>query len=283
MTATLHTGWELTPAELAVLAVAVGSDTLRGATATSRSDRYDARDSLVRRGLLEHDEVTDPDLVSALRCLADPALEITARCTTAGLTGELAVGRTGAVLAVYHKSRDADGGTQDTAGADTVVIREIWAPDARSAARVLGDVLERISGRPAAADVPVARFPLHTLADRLTPCHDRHDVAAAFAAGGLAAQDASRLAAAVSTARLRTEIVALVRVDGLPTTSVGAIAVLDGPAGRVIAGPDLSVDGTPWTTFSPGTPIRLEQALGRLVATVPGADVPWDPPPGIVA
>ena len=59
-----------------------------------------------------------------------------------------------------------------------------------------------------------------------------------------------------------------------------AVAVLDGPAGRVIAGPDLSVDGTPWTTFSPGTGLRLEQALGRLVATVPGADVPQDPESG---
>lgn len=273
MTATLHTGWELTPAELAVLVVVIGTDPLDGLPANSRAARHDARDSLARRGLLVNDEVTDPDLTAALRGLADPALEVTARCAVAGLVGVLAVGRADSFLAVHRSPGDTD----------TVTIRRVWAPDARSAARVLEGVLEGVSGHSPGADVPVARFPLHTLVERLRTCHDQHDVAATFAVAGLAPRDASRLAAAVTTAGRRTEIIARVRVDGLTTTSVGAVAVLDGPAGRVIAGPDLAVDGTPWTTFSPGTPIRLEQALGRLVATVPGADVPWDPPPGDVA
>lgn len=311
MTATIRTGWDLSTTELATLVDVVGSDTLAGVPAASRADRRHALDSLAGRGLLDRDGVTDPGLAASLHRLADPHLQITLRCRAAGLVTTLAVDTGGAALAVHHTPHhttvdapaatatatsgdtgdsSGTGETGDTSGTgDTglsgsrAVIRDVWASDSRAAARLLGEVLDHTIGTTCAAAVPSARFPLHQIAEHLRTCHDSHDVAAAFASGGLPAADASRLAAAVTTARHRTEIVTRVRVDGLATTSVGAIAVFDGPAGRVIAAPDLSVDGTPWTTFSPGTAIRLEQALGRLVAGVPGADVPWDPPPGDVA
>lgn len=275
MSTAVDTGWELSPAEIGVLADVVGSDTLvdvLGIVPASRADRRAARTALTARGLLDQThtlEATDLGLVSALRSFAAPTVALTARCAATGLVAVLATDDGESALAVR------------TPGA--VVLRRVWAPDSRASARVLGGVLDSAVGATTPAAVPSARFPLDALADRLRTCHDSHDVAAAFAGGGLPPQDASLLAAAVTTARRRTEIVARVRVDGLPTTSVGAVAVLDGPAGRVIAGPDLSVDGTPWTTFSPGTALRLEQALGRLVATVPGADVPPGTTPGHVA
>lgn len=272
MSTAVDTGWELSPAEIGALAVVVGSDTLLdtlGVAPAPRADSRAARADLTARGLLEQTqalEVTDPGLVAALRVLAAPVATVTARCPAAGLVAVLATDDDGSVLAVRAP--------------DAVTLRPVWAPDPRAAARVLGGVLDAALGAATPAAVPSARFPLPVLAERLRACHDPHDVAAAFAGGGLTPRDASLLAAAVTTARRRTEIVARVRVDGLPTTSVGAIAVFDGPAGRVIAGPDLSVDGTPWTTFSPGTGLRLEQALGRLAATVPGSDEPPGPTPG---
>lgn len=271
MTATMHTGWSLTDAQVALLAVVAGADTLTevlGTAPVSRAERAGARAGLREQGLVV-DEGADPDLTRALRGLADPALEVSMRSAPAGLRAVLAVDTTSQVLAVRTHGR--------------VTVSRVWAADVQGAARRLGEVLDRALGSFVAADIASAQFPLGPLSERLAACRDAHDVAAALAGGGMTATDASRLADAVTSARHRTEIVARVRASGLPITSVGAIAVLDGPAGRVIAGPDLSIDGTPWTTFSPGTALRLEQALGRLVATLPGEGVPWGPPRGEVA
>ena len=269
MSTAVDTAWEFSHAEIGVLAVVVATDTLLddlGITPVPRADRRAALAALEGRGVVDDDEVSDLALVGLLQALAAPAVTYTARHPASGFLAVLATGGEHSVLAECV--------------ADSVTLRPVWAPDAGAAARVLRGVLDRAGGTATPADVPVARFPLEPLAERLRACHDATDLTAAFASGGLSPREAALLAAAVSSARRRTEIVARVRVDGLPTTSVGAVAVLDGPAGRVIAGPDLSVDGTPWTTFSPGTGLRLEQALGRLVATVPGADVPQYPESG---
>lgn len=265
MTTSVRSGLRFDAAQVAVLAVVARAETLPdvlGTGPTHRSARAEARECLRRDGVLDDDEVTDPGLVRALRTLTDPALEVSMRCARQWLHAVLAVDAGTQVLAVHTDER--------------VSVSEVWAEDPRSAARALGGVLDLNTDPVDAATVPSARFPLRRLTERLSDCRDVHDVAAAFAAEGLSDHEAFRLSDAVSSASRRTEIVARGRADGLPITSVGAIAVLDGPAGRVIAGPDLAVDGTPWTTFSPGTSLRLEQSLGRLVATLPREGNPWD-------
>lgn len=272
MTASVRSDWSFDAAQVAVLAVVARAETLAdvlGTGPTSRSDRAGAWEELRSAGVIEDDEVADLELVRAVRALTDPALEVSMRCVRAGLRAVLAIDSGVQALAVLSEER--------------VSVRTVWAGDARSASRTLGSVLDTTLGDAVRADVPTGRFALHPLSNRLAGCRDVHDVAAAFAGQGMSTNDSSRLAGAVATASHRTEIVARVRAGGLPTTSVGAIAVLDGPAGRVIAGPDLSVDGTPWTTFSPGTALRLEQALGRLVTTLPGGGAVWDSSRGDVA
>lgn len=262
---------EFDAAQVAVLSDAARVETLEAVLGTGpvpRREKDQALAALRERGLVD-DEGIDPTLADELRTLVDPALEVRLRCPRADLRAVLAVDSRRQVLAVRTGGR--------------VSVSDAWAGSPRDAARVLGAVLDHVVGSTAAADVPVGRFPLRPLSDRLDGCRDAHDVAAAFAGEGLPAADAAVLADAVSSACHHTEIVARVRAGGLPITSVGAVAVLDGPAGRVIAGPDLSVDGTPWTTFSPGTAVRLEQALGRLVAAQVGECDPWGSVRGDVA
>lgn len=273
MTSSLSSGWVFDAAQVAVLAVVARAETLAdvlGTGVASRSDRAGAREELRGAGVIDDDdEVADLELVRAVRALTDPTLEVSMRCVRAGLRAVLAIDPGVQALAVLSEER--------------VSVRTVWAGDVRSASRTLGGVLDTRLGGAVRADVPTARFALRPLSDRLAGSRDVHDVATAFAGQGMSTNDASRLAGAVASASHRTEIVARLRAGGLPTTSVGAIAVLDGPAGRVIAGPDLSVEGTPWTTFSPGTALRLEQALGRLVTTLPGGGAVWGSSRGDVA
>lgn len=130
----------------------------------------------------------------------------------------------------------------------------------------------RALGEWPAADVIAWRGALEDLGARLADCRNQADLAAALLASGCTQDQAQTLAAALAAPR-RAEIVARVRVDGITQTSIGAVAVFDGAAGRFVAVPDISNDRIAWTTLSGGTRRRLEQALEQLVATASDSEV----------
>lgn len=111
--------------------------------------------------------------------------------------------------------------------------------------------------------------PAQELADRLARCGSADDIADAVHACGAHAADATALAAALTAIRSRSEIVAVERTDGTITQSSGALAIFDTDRGRVVVSPSESPDGHVWSTISPGTGHRIQQAVGLLIETLP--------------
>lgn len=133
--------------------------------------------------------------------------------------------------------------------------------------RLLGD-LDRGAERVGPGSAPAfaaLRYPAADLADRLADCSDPHALTDTLYALGASPSDANRIAAALTRCHRRTEIVAVAgRV-----TSAGAVGILDSDRGRILASPSLSADGQVWTTVSPGSDHRIEQAIALLVETLP--------------
>lgn len=254
MSATL-TRWTLTTAQLQAVAAHAHTATVPAALHLPRTGSR--TDEELRDGGLLDDYGIVPELETVLRVLAAPDHEysvLTVDTEGAGDRPQRALVAVAGGQAVMAEVRT--GGTVRLAelpgnGIDSVAAA-LWS--------ALGD-------RQAAAVIPW-RTVLEDLGARLVGCHDRADVESALLASGCAEDQARTLAAALAAPQ-RAEIVARVRVDGITQTSIGAVAVFDGAAGRTVAVPDISTDGIAWTTLSGGTRRRLEQAIGQLLATVP--------------
>ena len=81
---------------------------------------------------------------------------------------------------------------------------------------------------------------------------------------GVDAPDA-RAAAAFATAPRRSEVVAYAAEGALLYRSPGAIGVFEAAGGRIVASAAGAADGRMWTTLSPGTGHRIEQAVALLL------------------
>ncbi|AZG48440.1 ESX secretion-associated protein EspG [Gordonia insulae] len=111
--------------------------------------------------------------------------------------------------------------------------------------------------------------PADELAARLATCVSSNDVADALHALGATSSDAVALAAGLTSAHARSEIVAVSWTGGTSTQSSGALAIFDTDRGRIVASPSKSPDGRVWTTLSPGSGHRIGQAVGLLIETLP--------------
>lgn len=87
----------------------------------------------------------------------------------------------------------------------------------------------------------------------------------------------ARVAAAFAAASRRSEVVAYAAEGVVPYRSPGAIGVFEATGGRIVASAAAAADGRMWTTLSPGTGHRIEQAvtlllepLGRLLSAGSG-------------
>lgn len=118
-------------------------------------------------------------------------------------------------------------------------------------------------------------YPSDDFTERLSRCSDHHELASALYGMGAEAATASRVAAALARCRMRTEMVAVSRFDGVVTQSSGAVGILDTDRGRILASPSRSPDNRVWTTLSSGSGHRIAQAVGLLIGTLP--DERWFP------
>lgn len=281
MTASLTTvataTWRMRADQFIAVCHRAHSDTVPGALRLPRE--HHVNDADLRAAGLSDDYGVDPHLETVLRLAATAPTEISvmlldSRAEVTADGGSVGVPRPQrAVVAIGHSEAaliavtgvGADGDGRD------VVVQQLAGNGMDCAAAAVWGVL----GEWPAGDVISVRFVLETLQQRLALCRSTSELAVQLRALGCEESHAQAVASALAAPR-RAEIVARVQVNGITQTSIGAVAVFDGAAGRMVAVPSASTDGVAWTTFSAGTRTRLEQALRQLVSAIPvraGRDV----------
>ncbi|KAF0960542.1 ESX secretion-associated protein EspG [Rhodococcus sp. T7] len=219
--------------------------------ATPRYDTYDARDAAFRgaagtlaaRDLLPGGGV-HAELADRLRVLARPLWEIAVRWYVDGSISRLCVSQ-GEALSVLAL-RAGDQYVVQDAGAD------IFAP-------VIGAL-----GAVEPLNVGVVNAPTVQLGEAFDRGGDGKSLAAALAALGVPAVDATALGNAIAGCTTYAEIVGIVYGDGQYDPVGGPVTVFDTGAGRIVGTSSVSAHGVAWSSLSPGTPQRLRQALEAL-------------------
>ncbi|SIS15603.1 ESX secretion-associated protein EspG [Williamsia sterculiae] len=214
--------------------------------------------ALTAAGLFDHGEV-DADLRSALTVVADPERMLAVR----RFAGD------GTVRACLARRGDAHVWLVRTG--DTIRLRRPGVADDTDIVALITTLL----GAHDTPDFVGISAPAEELAGRLNSCETTANYADALYAVGAGQQDAVVVASALQACDAHTEIVAEQRVDGVVSSSLGALAIFESPRGRIVAGPSMSPDGRVWTTLSRGTSHRIGQALHLLIETLP--DSRWMP------
>ncbi len=234
-----------------VLSVSRRYDTIEALNAARRATAT----QLVATGLVDEYGDVANDLAMALTALARPDRQLAVRIVGEHGLRRVCLARSGITHALAI--RDDDGFEVSTVSADATPA-------------VLARLLRRALPALKPADIAAFSAPSAMLRERLdeaTCSADFTDLAYGF---GVAEHDAAEFGMAMARCRSRAEIVGYSHEDGIATRSSAAAAVYDTRHGRIIAGPSLTADGEPWSTFAPGSDHRLARAISGVVATLPG-------------
>ncbi|MGV9827060.1 ESX secretion-associated protein EspG [Gordonia sp. NPDC003429] len=213
-----------------------------------------AEQELARLGLVDVDGEPPQWLATALWVLARPDRELEIRTFTAAGTMRAVLARRGH----HHVFAEREG--------DAVALRPVDVPDTAE----IGAIVRRhCATTTAATTFTTLAQPTAELADRLGRCRGADDIASVLHALGMSAADAASVGRALSHTVRRTEIVAVSREGATLSQAPGAVGIFDSDRGCVVASPSRAPDGRVWTTLSPGTGHRIEQATGLLVGTLP--------------
>lgn len=220
--------------------------------ATPRYDTYDARDdafrgaehALAARELLAGGGV-HPELAARLQILARPHREIALRWYVDGSISRLCVSQ-GDTLSVLTLR-----------AGDTYVVQDAG----------IGMVAPVISALGAAdpLDFGTINAPTAALGEAFDHRGDGRSLAVRLAALGTSATDAATVGNAMATCNTYAEIVGIVYGDGRSDPVGGPVTVFDTSAGRIVGTSSISGHGVAWSSLSPGSPVRLRQALESLV------------------
>ncbi|CAM3140506.1 ESX secretion-associated protein EspG [Prescottella defluvii] len=204
-----------------------------------------AQDSLTAAGLIDGISV-HPELAHLLRTLARPRDEIALRRHLDGTVARLCL------------ARDDEQAVLALRSGNTFTVQRLGPDLAGPIVHALGDAAPLMFG--------VLNRPTAELGAALTRIVDPGTAAAQLTAIGVPAADAAVVGPAFVGCTTFTEIVGIVHDAGHPGPMRGPVTVFDTAGGRIVGTTSIATDGTPWTSFSPGTPGRLRQALDGLLA-----------------
>ncbi len=193
-------------------------------------------------------------LAAVLHVLSRPEVELEVRIVDASGMRRMCIARRG-----RHHVRALRFG-------DNTIVESIEVTDAGQLGNAVLDVLDAgdaasFTGISAARD---------ELAERLNECRGVDDFAQALHAVGASHPDAAAVSAAFADVTSQCEVVAVEHQPGTTHQTPGAVAIYATGRGRIVASPSTSADGRIWTTISPGTRRRIEQAIGLLLEFLPG-------------
>ncbi|MGF7124857.1 ESX secretion-associated protein EspG [Rhodococcus sp. AG1013] len=204
-----------------------------------------AQDSLAAAGLIDGIAV-HPELARWLRALARPRDEIALRRYIDGTVARLCLARDDEMAVLALRS------------GDTFTVQRLEHD-------LAGPIVHALGGAEPLAFGVVNR-PTTDLGAALNRIVDPGTAAAQLTAIGVPAAEAAVVGPAFVGCTTFTEIVGIVHEAGHPGLMHGPVTVFDTAAGRIVGTTSVATDGTPWTSFSPGTPGRLRQALDGLLA-----------------
>jgi hypothetical protein len=210
-------------------------------------------------GLVDEAGNVDDELAAALFTLANPDRELVARiCGPDGMT-RVCLARRG----LDHAIAVRVGGQFD--------VRTYWADEDPA---VLSRPIIGALGPAEPADIVNFSAPtleLRRYLDETT--EDRTGAGFARVAQNLGDVDerhALDFGKAMARCTTHTEVVAYSHYEGVTTMSPVALAVYDTELGRITGGSRLTPDGQAWSSFAPGSDIRVADAISELVAALPG-------------
>ncbi|QBJ96671.1 ESX secretion-associated protein EspG [Rhodococcus sp. ABRD24] len=218
-----------------------------------RFDSVRARDAALERGRASltsagrlDGETVHFELARWLLTLARPRSEIALRWHVDGSVSRLCL------------ARDDDGAVLALRGGETFLLQ----PPGHDPLGTLAHTLGTSEPLPfAVINRPTAE--LSTALDRIS----HPDTAAAeLIAIGVPAPDAAIVGPALAGCNAFAEIVGIAHEDGYPDLIRGPVTVYDTAAGRAVGTTSVAADGVAWTSLSPGTPVRLRQALTTLLS-----------------
>lgn len=223
----------------------------------------EARENLTKQGVINSDGVADPTIAHWLRILQRPDIELDARTWKDGERLQLCVCRRGPahVVAMQYNGlimlQPLDEGTEITG------IGQICGP----LFSVLGS-----------AEIPTFE-PVNLRVSEAAAIDKRVADEGADFYSELREVGASESAARFLTENLsdphkmyRSEISLLQYVPGKSILGSLGVGVFDTMAGRIVATPRRSIDDQAWTTFMPGTNVRIAEAVEQAIQTVPSKD-----------
>lgn len=214
---------------------------------------------LAAAGLIDDAGNIDDELAAALFTLANPDRELVAR-----------VCRPGGVTRVCLARRGLDHALAVRTG-DGFEVRTYWADEDPA---VLVRPLIGVLGPAEPADIVNFSAPtleLRRYLDEVTA--DRTGTGFARVAqhlGNVVEPDAFDFGKAMARCTTHAEVVAYCHHQGVTTMSPVALAVYDTELGRITGSSRLTPDGLAWSSFAPGSDIRVADAISELVATLPG-------------
>lgn len=220
----------------------------------------DALAVLTQQGVVEGGEVTEPTIAQWIRVLQRPDIELMARIWRKDTELGMCVCRRGPLHVVAMRYGDLYTVQPLSTGEEITSVAQVVAP----IQAVLGD------GEPAAFE------PINLLVDEGAAIDRRVAKGANYyqelIAAGVAEPSARFVTDALERGEevWRSEIGAIEYVPGGQVLSKAGVGVFDTPKGRIIAAPSLALDGRLWSTFAPGTPVRLVKSVELIVETLPG-------------
>lgn len=225
-----------------------------GAAATAA-----AMESLLDKGVVTGDVVTEPSVAQWIRVLQRPDVELAARIWRPGAHLGISICRRGPLHAVAMRHQDLITIQGLSESSEILAMHQILAP-------IMG----------ALGSAPAAQFePINLLADVGRQIDQNVAKGADYYNELLAAgvpEPSTRLITDALADRdqvWRAEIAAIEQAPGKAIHAQAGVGVFDTPLGRIVASPQIDLDGQLWSTFAPGTNDRLVTAVQRITDMLP--------------
>jgi hypothetical protein len=214
---------------------------------------------LAAAGLVDEAGNVDDELSAALFILANPDRELVARICGPDRITRVCLARRGLFHAVAVRT------------GDRYDVRTYWADEDPA---VLSRPIIAALGRAEPARIVTFSAPTPELRRYLDEA-TADSTGAGFARvarniGNLDERAAFDFGKAMAHCTTHTEVVAYCHHEGVTMRSPVALAVYDTEHGRITGGSRVTCDGQAWSSFAPGSDIRVVDAISELIAALPG-------------